>query len=212
MPLLGEQLRGRPRSPSAGSASGTARRRRTPRSAPRRRGRGRCRRAARSGRSGSATSRAWPPAPKVQSTAISPGCGSSSVDQLAGQNRHVRACHVKKDGQGPLRSRPPRPAGVLLLLPALARPDLERGRACRSATTSFSIPACSRSAVQRHAAGRSRAPCRTSCPARKRVSFWYFGLIGLSLGRNLSLKDSNPFGREDRDAGVVVRLHEHESV
>ena len=26
------------------------------------------------------------------------------------------------------------------------------------------------------------------------MSFWYSGLIGLSLGRNLSLKESNPSG------------------
>jgi len=31
-------------------------------------------------------------------------------------------------------------------------------------------------------------------PERKRVSFWYSGLIGLSLGRNLSLKESKPSG------------------
>src|SRR6188768_3152875 len=72
-----------------------------------------------------ATMRAWPPAPKVQSTATSPGCGSSaSISSPARtgtcgrvmSRRMVKAlCDVGHLGG----------QRVLLLVPALARPELE---------------------------------------------------------------------------------------
>ena len=61
------------------------------RSAPRRAGRGRSRSACPSAPSRSATRRAWPPAPNVQSTATSPGWGSSaSISSPASTGTCVR--------------------------------------------------------------------------------------------------------------------------
>ena len=73
--------------------------------------------------------------------------GVSSVDQLAGQHRHMRAGHVKKDGQGLARSRtisrvqarPGRPA-------TLSRSQTSRWSITPTTTTSFWIPPCSMSA------------------------------------------------------------------
>src|SRR5215213_5853728 len=73
----------------------------------------------------SAIRRAWPPAPKVQSTTVSPGAGSvSSMSSPAstGTCARVMSRRIAK----PLRHLPDlRVEGVLLLLPAVLRPDLE---------------------------------------------------------------------------------------
>ena len=100
---LGGQLRrGRRRSPRAGSACGTASRPPARRRRPRRAGRGRSpmsrpagpesarRRGARGPRR-----RAWRRSP------TSPTLRIERLDQLAGEDRDVRAGHVKQDGQGP---------------------------------------------------------------------------------------------------------------
>src|ERR687895_933917 len=77
------------------------------------------------GPSRSATRRAWPPAPKVQSTAVSPGAGdvrSISSPASTGTWRRLMSRRIAKA----LRHLPD--LGVeclLLLLPALPRPDLE---------------------------------------------------------------------------------------
>src|SRR5918992_1585092 len=77
------------------------------------------------GPSRSATRRAWPPAPKVQSTAVSPRAGdarSISSPASTGTWRRLMSRRIAKA----LRHLPD--LGVeclLLLLPALPRPDLE---------------------------------------------------------------------------------------
>src|ERR671910_2619830 len=73
----------------------------------------------------SATSRAWPPAPKVQSTAVSPGAGrvrSISSPASTGTCVRVMSRRIAKT----LRHLPDLGIErVLLLLPALPAPDLE---------------------------------------------------------------------------------------
>src|ERR687893_2138887 len=73
----------------------------------------------------SAIRRAWPPAPKVQSTTVSPGAGAvSSISSPArtGTCTRVMSRRIAKA----LRHLPDlRVEGLLLLLPALLRPDLE---------------------------------------------------------------------------------------
>src|SRR5688500_82037 len=73
----------------------------------------------------SAIRRAWPPAPKVQSTTVSPGPGlvsSISSPASTGTCARVMSRRIAK----PLRHLPDlRIQGVLLLLPALLRPDLQ---------------------------------------------------------------------------------------
>src|SRR5918994_7091446 len=73
----------------------------------------------------SAIRRAWPPAPKVQSTTVSPGAGavrSISSPARTGTCARVMSRRIAK----PLRHLPDlRVESVLLLLPALLRPDLE---------------------------------------------------------------------------------------
>src|SRR5918992_4981294 len=77
------------------------------------------------GPSRSATRRAWPPAPKVQSTAISPAAGavrSISSPASTGTCTRLMSRRIAKA----LRHLPDLGVeGLLLLLPALARPDLE---------------------------------------------------------------------------------------
>src|ERR671921_1461420 len=73
----------------------------------------------------SAIRRAWPPAPKVQSTTVSPGAGavsSMSSPASTGTCARVMSRRIAKA----LRHLPDlRVEGALLLLPALLRPDLE---------------------------------------------------------------------------------------
>src|ERR687896_1779058 len=77
------------------------------------------------GPSRSATRRAWPPAPKVQSTAVSPVAGdvrSISSPASTGTWRRLMSRRIAKA----LRHLPDLGVeGLLLLLPALPRPDLE---------------------------------------------------------------------------------------
>src|SRR5919106_3399468 len=72
-----------------------------------------------------ATRRAWPPAPKVQSTAVSPGAGdvrSISSPARTGTWTRLMSRRIAKA----LRHLPDLGVeGLLLLLPALPRPDLE---------------------------------------------------------------------------------------
>src|SRR5918999_2902358 len=77
------------------------------------------------GPSRSATRRAWPPAPKVQSTAVSPGAGavrSISSPASTGTWTRLMSRRIAK-ALGHLLDL--RVEGLLLLLPALLRPDLE---------------------------------------------------------------------------------------
>src|ERR687893_91412 len=73
----------------------------------------------------SAIRRAWPPAPKVQSTTVSPGAGAvSSISSPASTGTCARVMSrriAKALGHLPDLG----VQGVLLLLPALLRPDLE---------------------------------------------------------------------------------------
>src|SRR5918992_2556960 len=77
------------------------------------------------GPSRSATRRAWPPAPKVQSIAVSPAAGavrSISSPASTGTCTRLMSRRIAKA----LRHLPDLGVeGLLLLLPALARPDLE---------------------------------------------------------------------------------------
>src|ERR671914_190069 len=73
----------------------------------------------------SAISRAWPPAPKVQSTTVSPAAGavsSMSSPARTGTCERVMSRRIAKT----LRHLPDlRVESLLLLVPALLRPDLE---------------------------------------------------------------------------------------
>src|SRR5918997_1033066 len=73
----------------------------------------------------SAIRRAWPPAPKVQSTTVSPGAGAvSSISSPASTGTCARV--MSRRMAKALRHLPDlRVERVLLLLPALLRPDLE---------------------------------------------------------------------------------------
>src|SRR5918992_1381850 len=77
------------------------------------------------GPSRSAISRAWPPAPKVQSTAISPAAGAvRSISSAASTGTCVRVMSrriAKAIGHLPDLG----VEGLLLALPALPAPDLE---------------------------------------------------------------------------------------
>src|SRR5919109_2158957 len=77
------------------------------------------------GPSRSATSRAWPPAPNVQSTAVSPAAGAArSINSPASTGTCVRV--MSRRIAKPLRHLPDLGVQSLLLaLPALAPPDLQ---------------------------------------------------------------------------------------
>src|SRR3954447_13129221 len=73
----------------------------------------------------SATRRAWPPAPKVQSTAVSPGCGPTrSISSPASTGTWVRVMSRRMaKALGHLLDL--RVESLLLAAPALPAPDLE---------------------------------------------------------------------------------------
>ena len=140
--------------------------RRARRSAPRRPGRGRCRRACRSGPIRSATRRAWPPAPKVQSTAISPGRGRGEVDQLAGQDGYVRAVMSRRMAKALRHLLDLRVEGLLLRPASGPRPDLEVVPHADHDDLLLD-PRVRRAAAAAASRGRPRrARSRTSCPGR----------------------------------------------
>ena len=113
--------------------------RRTRRSAPRRRGRGRCRRACRSEPSRSATRRAWPPAPKVQSTAVSPARRGAS-GRSARRPGRGRACGSCQEGWPRRSATSSISASSASAAPASARrPQTSMWSPTPTTTTSFSI-------------------------------------------------------------------------
>src|SRR5918992_5757835 len=72
-----------------------------------------------------ATSRACPPSPNVQSTAVSPGCGSSSsISSPASTGTCVRVMS-RRMAKALSDSRDFRVQGLLVVAPAIAVPDLE---------------------------------------------------------------------------------------
>ena len=103
----------------------------------------------------SATRRAWPPPPKVQSTTIVARLRVGQLDQLAGQHRHVSTCHVKKDGQAP--SAISTISGVQLVLvgqPLVPIPDLEVVDHANHHDLLLDPPVADERGVERHPAGR----------------------------------------------------------
>ena len=180
------------------------------------------------GPSRSATSRAWPPPPNVQSTAVSPGSGSRSVDQLGGQDwdvlgGHVGQCGHLRTGARDSACRARRAVGQLL-------GDLGGGRVDLGVVRRPSAP-CSRSRGGRRRrsprTGPRRAPAcsirwlgiRTR-PAESRVSScerpWKRRLIirplrlsGLSSASTCCSKRAYSAGRIDLDAGVEAGGENH---
>ena len=77
------------------------------------------------------------------------------VDQLTGEDRDVRARHVKKDGQGSQRFRTTSALSACWSSLQRSRSQISRWSRLPTTTTSFWIPACSQQRlVQRDPAGR----------------------------------------------------------
>ena len=134
------------------------------------------------------------------------------VDQLAGQDRYVRACHVKKDGQGSQRS--PTISSVELLLirpPAPCDPRPRGGRGCRRSRPPSRSPRARAAAAFSVTRPAESSSTSKELPAKKRVSLRRSRLTGFSFDRKQSVQLLELLRRPDRDAGLEP-LRENEAV
>ena len=131
----------------------------------------------------SAISRAWPPAPKVQSTTVSPGPGAvRSISSPARTGTCVRVMSrriAKSLRHLPDAPRQARPAAS----PSARATQTRGGRPRRRPRTSFSIPACARSG-----GGRITRPDESSSTSKELALVEALDLLVVAAERVLALQ------------------------
>src|SRR5215212_4481530 len=158
-----------------------------------------------------ATRRAWPPAPKVQSTATSPGCGSSASISSPARTGTCGRVMSRRMVKVPCDVGHFAGQVALLLLPLLARPQLEPVVGADQDDVLLDPRVREEDGGQRHAAAGVEVHVE-GAPGEEARQLLVLGAHRVQLGQELVAEGVEARWREDRDACCVVRLHEDQPV